>query len=75
MPQSLAMLYVHVIFSTKGRVPCLNPSARQELYPYMAEVIRGMACLATRIGGTADHVHILCALSKDLSRSGFRGSS
>lgn len=67
MPQSLAKMIVHVAFSTKGREPCLSEVVRAELWPYAATVLRNIDCPAVQIGGAADHVHILCVLSKNLS--------
>ena len=69
MPQSLASLYVHIIFSTKSRVSCLSPEVRAELFPYMATVLNNLECAAIEIGGTADHVHVLFRLHKNLSIS------
>ena len=67
MPQSLSRLIVHIVFSTKGRVPVLHESIRGELYAYPAGVLRDLKCPAIKIGGTADHIHVLCLLSKNLS--------
>jgi putative transposase len=67
MSQSLAKITVHVAFSTKGREPCLPEDVRQELWPYAATVLRNIECPAVQIGGAADHMHILCVLSKNLS--------
>ena len=69
MPQSLASLYVHVIFSTKSRFACLSPEVRAELFPYMATVLNNLECAAIEIGGTSDHVHVLCRMHKNLSMS------
>ena len=51
MAQSLSKIWVHVIFSTKGRVPSLNSEIRRELYAYAASVLRNLESPATRIGG------------------------
>ena len=67
MSQSLSKIIVHIIFSTKNRLACISPEIRHELYPYMATVLKNMDCPAIIIGGTSDHVHILCVLSKKLS--------
>lgn len=67
MPQSLAQLYVHLIFSTKNREPSLTPDICSELWPYMATVLQSNDCHARSIGGTVDHVHVLCSLSKTTS--------
>jgi REP element-mobilizing transposase RayT len=64
MAQSLAFLLVHVIFSTKERVPILDASVRPALYAYLATVARNAECDCYRIGGTADHVHIAIRVSR-----------
>ncbi len=67
MPQSLAKIYVHIIFSTKDRFPCLTKEVCDELYPYIATVLKSEDCFPEMIGGIEDHVHILCTLSKNVS--------
>lgn len=67
MPQSLANVLVHVVFSTKDRTPCLTSDLRQELFPYMGGVLRNIECPVLQIGGVEDHVHILLRLSRTLS--------
>ncbi|MBI5092632.1 MAG: IS200/IS605 family transposase [Candidatus Hydrogenedentes bacterium] len=70
MPQSLASVYVHVIFSTKNRISCIDQIVRQELHRYTATVLKNIECHAVRIGGVSDHLHVLCRMSKTLSISG-----
>ncbi len=67
MAQSLARILLHVIFSTKERTRCLVPEVRAELYPYTATVLKNLDSPPIKIGGTEDHIHILCALSKNLA--------
>jgi putative transposase len=67
MPQSLSRLLVHIVFSTKARMPVLDESIRGELYQYLAGVLRNLKCPAIKIGGVADHVHVLCLLSKNFA--------
>ncbi len=65
MPQSLAQVYLHVIFSTKNREPYLeDANLRQETYAYMSSICRGMKSPSLLIGGVADHVHILCKFAR-----------
>lgn len=60
MSQSLSRLFVHVIFSTKGRYPFLEDSAqRAELHAYLGEVAKRIGFQPVRVGGVADHVHLL----------------
>ena len=65
MPQSLAQVHIHVIFSTKNRMPFLvDAEFRKEMHAYLASIVKAYESPAQIVGGTADHVHILCALSR-----------
>jgi putative transposase len=64
MPQTLAFVLVHVIFSTKGRRAVLNESLRPELFAYLATVIRNDGSECYRVGGVTDHVHLAIRLSR-----------
>ncbi len=64
MPQSLAFVLVHVVFSTKDRNPILDASIRPALYAYLATVARNVKCECYRVGGVSDHVHIAVRLSR-----------
>ena len=64
MPQSLARVLVHLVFSTKNRVPVLTPEIREELHPYLAVVLTNDGCPSLQVGGVEDHVHLLFALSR-----------
>lgn len=69
MPQSLSLVIVHVVFSTKDREPWLTPSIRPRLHAYLAEVARGHGCQAYRVGGVADHVHLALTLPRTMTQS------
>src|ERR1700678_1631742 len=64
MPQSLAFVLVHVIFSTRDRAPVLDVSVRPDLYAYLATVARNAKCECYRAGGVSDHVHLAIRLSR-----------
>lgn len=65
MPQSLAKVLLHIVFSTKNRAPFLSDlGVRAELHTYMAGVLKSIDCPAIIVGGVEDHVHILCSLSR-----------
>ncbi len=67
MSQSLAQLYVHIIFSTKYRKPHINLKIEPELYAYMGDTIKRCNSFPILINGTEDHVHIFLTLSKTTS--------
>jgi REP element-mobilizing transposase RayT len=69
MPQSLSLVIVHLVFSTKDRVPFIQPEMRLRLHAYMAEVARSLGCMAYRVGGVADHVHLALTLPRTLTQS------
>lgn len=65
MPQSLVQVYLHIIFSTKNRSPFLSDDEfRDRVHRYLAGTCNNLKCPALKIGGVADHVHILCRLGK-----------
>ena len=67
MPQSLSRVLVHVIFSTKQRVPALSPEVRPELHAYFVGILKGIECPALHVGGAEDHVHLFFGLSRTRS--------
>ena len=64
MGQSLVKNYIHIIFSTKYRIPLILDSIQTELYSYIGGICKQLDCYPIKIGGFIDHVHILCMLSK-----------
>ncbi len=81
MPQSLAKILVHTVFSTKERRPFLrDKSLREELHHYTGGILNQLDCQPIIVGGVEDHVHFLCALSRtceaaDMVKEVKRGSS
>ena len=67
MPQSLANVLMHIIFSTKDRTPVLGPSVRPALSAYLATVVRHTGCACLRAGGEADHVHLAVRLARTVT--------
>jgi REP element-mobilizing transposase RayT len=65
MPQSLAKILVHTVFSTKDRRPFLRDKpVREELHRYLGGILTNLDCQPLIIGGVEDHVHILSTLSR-----------
>jgi REP element-mobilizing transposase RayT len=81
MPQSLAKILVHTVFSTKDRRPLLRDKPlREELHRYLGGILTNLDCQPIIIGGVEDHVHILSTLSRtceaaDMVKEVKRGSS
>lgn len=68
MPQSLADVLIHLVFSTKERRALLQHNAlRPEMHRYLAGISNNLECPAVIVGGATDHVHILANLSRTLT--------
>ena len=65
MSQSLTQLYVHIIFSTKHRHDFITDEIKEELYSYISKILKSYNSPPLQIGGTNNHIHILCKLSKN----------
>ena len=64
MPQSLAKVYLHLIFSTKHRERLIPPQIRPELHRYMGGILRELECNPVEINSEPDHAHVLFTLSR-----------
>jgi REP element-mobilizing transposase RayT len=62
MPQSLARLHIHLIFSTKNREHVLHDGIRESLHAYMATVLQNLGCPPALINSVEDHVHMAVRL-------------
>jgi putative transposase len=69
MAQSLAKIILHIVFSTKKRVRLIVPEVEKSLHAYIASICNAQGCHAFRIGGTSNHIHIACALSRTITVS------
>ncbi|RAI88489.1 IS200/IS605 family transposase [Algoriphagus yeomjeoni] len=67
MPQSLAKVYLHVIFSTKDRKPFVTPKTKPILEAYIVSVASNLGIYTEGIYMNSDHVHWLCTLPRTLT--------
>ena len=67
MPQSFVSLTCHVIFSTKQREPLLVGDIVPRLFAYIGGTLTNLGCRLIAAGGTADHVHLLLSLAKNVA--------
>jgi putative transposase len=64
MPQSLAKVLIHLIYSTKQRERLLKERVRDELHAYSATIFKALDCHALLINSVEDHVHIVFDLAR-----------
>jgi REP element-mobilizing transposase RayT len=70
MPQSYSVVYIHLVFSTKGRTPHLRDKAtREALHAYLGGITKQLDCPPICIGGVEDHVHILARFGRKITQS------
>ena len=62
-----AKIWIHLIWATKNRQPLIAKTWRQKLYDHIRQNAQSKGIYVDRIGGTADHVHLLIALRGDQS--------
>lgn len=67
MSQSLCGVLIHLVFSTKKRQNILDEDICNELYRYISTLLENKNCRSYKIGGIANHIHILCAIDKKYS--------
>ena len=68
MPQSLAQVWVHMIFSTKERQPLLEDAAfREEMFRMLSHHVKESKCISASVGGHIDHVHLVVGLSRTIT--------
>jgi REP element-mobilizing transposase RayT len=62
MPSTHTSLHVHIVFSTKARVPLIDPAWRNDLHAYMGGCLKRLDAFPQEIGGVSDHVHLLVGI-------------
>ena len=64
MSQSLAKIYIHLIFSTKNRERVLPEELRASLHAYMGGTLNGRGCPPIEINTEPDHAHLLFVMTR-----------
>jgi putative transposase len=67
MATTFTSILLHCIFSTKNRVPLILPEIEDQLHAYMGGIVANHRCRLLCMGGTANHVHMLVSMSKNLT--------
>ena len=79
MPHSYNKIWIHAIWSTKERMPLIQPLIEQKIFQFISEQLREQGCPVRIINGMPDHIHCLFLLSPQKSIAGvikqIKGSS
>lgn len=60
-------LFYHVVWSTKYRLPLIDPAWEEDLYGYMWGKATALECIPHAINGTADHTHVVISIPPKLA--------
>ena len=62
MANTYTQLYIHIVFSVKGRQNLIQKKWEDELHRYICGIVNGKEQKVYAIGGVADHIHILISI-------------
>lgn len=62
MANTYTQIYLHVVFSVKGRQNLIQKPWKDELYKYICGIVTGKEQKVFAIGGMADHIHLLISI-------------
>lgn len=62
MPGTFSQIYIQVVFAVKSRESLIHHSWEEELYKYIAGIIRNKEQKLITINGIQDHIHILIGM-------------
>ncbi|GMQ31159.1 IS200/IS605 family transposase [Algoriphagus confluentis] len=71
MSQSLAKVYLHIIFSTKGRKPLVKKELKAGMESYLVKVGSDLGSFTEAIYLNPDHLHWLCTLPRTITIADF----
>ena len=71
MPQSLAQILVHIVFSTKHRERIIADAIRDELHAYTGGIIANLSGTLLKAGSVEDHIHLLAVHPRTCSPADF----
>lgn len=69
MANTYCKIYLHVVFSVRGRRNLIHKSWKDELHKYITGIVNGKEQKVYAIGGMEDHIHILLSIKPTIAVS------
>jgi putative transposase len=69
MPNTYTQIYIHIVFSVKGRQNLIQNKWKDELHKYICGIVNGKEQKVYAIGGMPDHIHILVSIKPNIAIS------
>lgn len=69
MANTFSQIYIQTVFAVSNRASLVTPAFKEELYKYIAGIVRNQSQKLISINGVADHIHILIGLKPSMALS------
>jgi len=69
MANTYTQIYLHIVFSVKGRQNLIQKKWKDELHKYICGIVKGKEQKVYAIGGMSDHIHILVSIKPNITIS------
>ena len=69
MPNTYTQIYIHIVFSVKGRQSLIPKQHKAELHGYIMGIIKNKKQTVIQINSMPDHIHILVGITPDTAIS------
>ena len=67
MADTFSQIYIQYVFAVKGRENLLQKAWRDEIFKYIAGIIKGKNQKPIIVNGVADHVHVFVGLKPSMN--------
>lgn len=69
MANTYTQIYLHIVFSVKGRQCLIQKNWKEELHKYICGIVNGNEQKVYAIGGIEDHIHLLVSIKPNIAVS------
>jgi REP element-mobilizing transposase RayT len=67
MANTFSQIYIQTVFAVSGRMSLITPTFKEDLYKYIAGIVRNQDQKLISINGMRDHLHILIGLKPSIA--------
>ena len=67
MTNTFSQIYLQTVFAVSNRQSLIKPAFKEDLYKYIAGIVKGQGQKLITINGMPDHVHILIGLRPSMA--------
>ena len=67
MASTFSQIYIQTVFAVSNRMSLIKPAFQEDLYKYIAGIVRNQGQKLISINGMLDHIHILIGLKPSIA--------